>query len=122
MINKKVRNDERVMRHARSKKNLRGTAERPRLNVFKSHKNICVQVIDDTAGKTLLTVSTLEKDIKQSLKVRSNLTAAKQIGAVAAQRSLAKGIAHVIFDRGGNRYHGAVKALAEAAREAGLKF
>ena len=88
---------------------------RPRLNIFKSHKNYSVQVIDDTAGTTLVTVTTMESDIKGKFPSRGNVSTAKAVGSLIAERSLAKGIKKVIFDRGGNRYHGAVKALADAA-------
>ena len=92
------------------------------MNVFKSHKNFYLQVIDDLAGKTLAAASTLEADLKGSLKSRGSLAAAKAAGSLLAQRALAKGVKRVVFDRGGYQYQGAVKALADAARESGLEF
>jgi large subunit ribosomal protein L18 len=122
MATKKPRSEERKFRHTRIRRKVVGTAERPRLNIFKSHKNYSVQVIDDTAGTTLVTVTTLESDLKAKFPSRGNVSTAKAVGSLIAERSLAKGIKKVIFDRGGNRYHGAVKALADAARESGLEF
>jgi large subunit ribosomal protein L18 len=119
---KKTREASREIRHARIRKKVMGTAERPRLNVFKSHKNLYIQIIDDKAGHTLAAVSSLEPEVKTSLKARGNLASAKAIGTLVAQRAQAKGIKRVIFDRGGNRFFGAIKALADAARESGLEF
>jgi large subunit ribosomal protein L18 len=116
------RRDERDKRHLRLRRKVKGTTERPRLNVFKSHKNFYIQIVDDSQGQTLVAVSTQEKDVKGTLTSRGSLAAAKAIGALVAQRSLAKGIKHVVFDRGGYHYQGAIKALADAARESGLKF
>ncbi len=118
----RTRRTERDKRHLRLRKKVQGTPERPRLNVFKSHKNFYLQVIDDLSGNTLVAVSTQEPDVKGGLKSRGSVAAAKALGALVAQRSLAKGISQVVLDRGGMQYQGAVKALAEAAREAGLKF
>jgi large subunit ribosomal protein L18 len=118
----KTRRTERDKRHDRLRRRIDGGAERPRLSVFKSHKNYYVQVIDDVAGRTIASASTLEPEVKQQLTARGNLSAAKAVGALLAKRSLAKGVSQVVFDRGGNHYHGAVKALADAARESGLKF
>ena len=112
----------RVIRHERLRRTLSGTAEKPRLCVFKSLKNIYVQVIDDEKGHTLVSASTLEKVLQPELKGGCNIAAAKVIGKTIAERAKAKGINTVVFDRGGHMYHGKVKALAEAAREAGLKF
>jgi large subunit ribosomal protein L18 len=107
-----TRRTERDKRHARLRRKLHGSAERPRLNVFKSHKNLYLQVIDDATGHTLVAVSTQESDVKGSLKSRGSVAAAKAVGALVAQRSLAKGIKRVVFDRGGLQYQGAIKALA----------
>lgn len=107
--------------HTRIRKKLHGTTERPRLSVFRSVNNISVQVIDDNKGVTLVSATTLEGR-KQAKKQGGNLAAAKEIGKLIAQRAKDKGIKKVVFDRGGYLYHGRVKALAEAAREAGLEF
>jgi large subunit ribosomal protein L18 len=122
MRNIKARSLERRERHVRLRKKVGGSAARPRLHVFKSQKNFFVQVIDDLAGTTLVSASTLEAEIKAAQKSRGNVDSAKKMGGVIAQRLLEKGIKSVVFDRGGNRYQGAVKALAEAARTAGLEF
>jgi large subunit ribosomal protein L18 len=106
-------------RHRRVRKKVQGTAERPRLAVFRSSKHIVAQVIDDDAGVTLAAASTHEKDFDG---YGGNSDAAARIGALAAERAKAAGVSKVVFDRGGNRYHGRVKALADAAREAGLDF
>lgn len=113
----------RVMRHERLRRTLSGTAEKPRMAVFHSLKYLYVQIIDDDRGHTLASVSTLEKALKEQLDGKTcNIEAAKVVGRIAAERAKAKGIETVVFDRGGHMYHGKVKALAEAAREAGLKF
>ena len=112
----------RIKRHQRIRKRLQGTGEKPRLSVYKSLNHIYAQLIDDTAGKTLLSASTLEKEIRTALKHGGNLEAAKKVGASLAQKALGKKITTVGFDRAGYRYHGCVKALADAAREQGLKF
>ena len=112
----------RVVRHERLRRTLSGTAQKPRLAVFHSLNHIYVQIIDDDLGHTLAAVSTLEKTVQEGLKGRCNVEAAKVIGKLAAERAKAKGIESVVFDRGGHQYHGKVKALADAAREAGLKF
>ena len=112
----------RIKRHQRIRKRLQGTGEKPRLSVYKSLNHIYAQLIDDTAGKTLLSASTLEKDIRTAVKHGGNLEAAKKVGASLAQKALGKKITTVVFDRAGYRYHGCVKALADAAREQGLKF
>jgi len=110
------------LRHWRVRKKVSGTKDRPRMNVFFSNENIHVQFIDDAAGKTLAAASTLSKATPDKDKLGANVKSAKTIGALAAKAALDKGIKTVVFDRGGARYHGKVKALADAAREAGLKF
>ncbi len=120
MIIKKDKNKIRKARHYRLRKNLSGTKECPRLAVYRSNANIYAQVIDDVAKVTLAQASTIDKELK--LELGSNVEAAKKVGALVAKRALEKGISNVVFDRGGYLYHGRVKALAEAAREAGLKF
>lgn len=112
----------RQRRHLRIRKRLQGTGEKPRLSVYKSLNNIYAQLVDDVAGKTLLAASTLEKDIRSAVKHGGNLDAAKKVGASLAQKALNKKITNVVFDRAGYRYHGCIKALADAAREQGLKF
>jgi large subunit ribosomal protein L18 len=112
----------RQRRHERIRKKVFGTASKPRLSVFKSLSHIYAQLIDDTAGKTLITASTTEKTVKTDLKHGGNVEAAKKVGASIAARALDKNIKAVVFDRGGYQYHGCVKALAEAAREKGLTF
>jgi large subunit ribosomal protein L18 len=109
-------------RHRRLRRQLSGTAERPRLAVFRSNHHIYAQVIDDTAQSTLCAASTLDKDLRTSLKTPATCEASTAVGQLVAQRALARGIQQVVFDRGGNLYHGRVKALADAAREAGLQF
>ena len=120
MINKVSKNVTRQKRHLRIRQNIVGTASKPRLNVFRSNKQIYAQIIDDTTGKTLCSASSLDKELK--LTNGSNVEAAKAVGALLAKKALAAKIETVVFDRGGYLYHGRVKALAEAAREAGLKF
>jgi len=112
----------RIKRHQRIRKRLQGTGEKPRLSVYKSLNHIYAQLIDDAAGKTILSASTLEKEIRTTLKHGGNLEAAKKVGVSIAQKALDKKITSVVFDRAGYRYHGCVKALADAAREQGLKF
>ena len=119
---KESRNDKRVKRHARVRKNLFGTPERPRLCVYRSNKNISAQVIDDVNGVTLVSASSLDKELKGEIGYGGNKEAAKKVGEALATRALAKGIEEVSFDRGGFLYHGRVAALADAAREAGLMF
>ena len=121
-MKKRSRNDMRVIRHERLRKTLNGTPDRPRLSVFRSLKNIYVQVIDDEKGHTLVSASTLEKSLQPELKGHSNIEAAKVIGKVIAERAKSKGITKVVFDRGGHAYIGKVMALADAAREGGLDF
>jgi large subunit ribosomal protein L18 len=109
-------------RHWRVRKKVSGTKERPRMTVAFTNKNIHVQFIDDTAGVTLVAASTVSKSMPDSDKLAANVASAKIVGAFAAKTALEKGIKDVVFDRGDSRYHGKVKALADAAREAGLKF
>lgn len=120
MLLKEDKNKARRRRHLRVRKHISGTAERPRLNVFRSLSNIYAQVIDDVAGTTLVAASSKDKDL--SIQNGGNVEAAKVVGAAVAKRAQEKGIKEVVFDRGGYIYHGRVKALAEAAREAGLEF
>jgi large subunit ribosomal protein L18 len=122
MATKKSRSTARVRRHLRVRKKIAGTSERPRLNVFRSLSEIYVQVIDDAAGNTLIAASTIDREIKPELKGLTKTDQARKVGEVVAQRAKEKGIQEVVFDRGGYRYIGRVKALAEAAREGGLKF
>ena len=112
----------RKARHIRNRKNLSGTSEKPRLNVYKSNTNIYAQIIDDAHGKTLVSASTLEKDIKSGLESTSNKEAAKVVGKVIGEKAVKLGIEEVVFDRSGYLYHGKIKELADSAREAGLKF
>ena len=116
------RNDRRVARHQRVRKDLYGTPEKPRLCVFRSNKNISVQIIDDVNGVTLASASTLDKELKGQIEYGGNKDAAKKVGEAIAKRALDKGIETVAFDRGGFLYHGRVKELADGAREGGLKF
>ena len=116
------RNDKRVKRHERVRKNLYGTPERPRLCVFRSSKNISAQIIVDVNGVTLVSASSLDKDLKAEIGYGGNKEAAKKVGAALAKKAVAKGIEEVCFDRGGFLYHGSVAELADGAREGGLKF
>ncbi|MBD2460740.1 50S ribosomal protein L18 [Oscillatoria sp. FACHB-1407] len=109
-------------RHGRIRRSVLGTTERPRLAVFRSNQHIYAQVIDDSRHHTLVAASTLEPELRQQLETGSNCEASAQIGKLIAERSLQQGIKQVVFDRGGNLYHGRVKALADAAREGGLDF
>ena len=119
MINRPDTRAQRIKRHARVRGKISGTPERPRLSVFRSENNIYAQIIDDVAGNTLCSASTVEKSFEGN---GSNCEAAKKIGNIIAERTLAKGIEEVVFDRGGYIFHGRVAALAEGARESGLKF
>ena len=121
MLTKTSKNQKRGFSHDRIRKKLQGTAERPRLNVYRSLNHIYVQVVDDLNGKTLVSASTAEGK-KEDRRTGGNLAAAKAIGKAIAERAKAKGVSKVVFDRGGYIYHGRVKALADAAREAGLQF
>jgi len=120
MIKKYARNESRKKRHLRLRKKIVGTSSIPRLNVFRSNTNIYAQIIDDIKGITLTSASSIDKELK--LENGSNIEAAKQVGALIAKRALEKNIESVVFDRGGYIFHGRVKALADAARAAGLKF
>ena len=119
MITKTNRKFERTRRHIRVRRKISGTAECPRLCVYRSNSNIYAQIIDDVAGKTLVQASTLDKEVKTK---HSNKEAAKEVGTLIAKRAMEKNINNVVYDRGGYIYHGIIKELAEAAREAGLKF
>jgi large subunit ribosomal protein L18 len=121
-MSRKSREDGRLRRHARVRGKVRGTAARPRLNVYRSLQHIMVQVIDDVAGHTLAAVSTMDAEMRASLASKKKIEQAQAIGTAIAERAKAKGITQVVFDRGGYRYHGRVKALADAARAAGLEF
>jgi large subunit ribosomal protein L18 len=122
MITKPGSNIARVRKHTRVRKKVVGTTERPRLNVFRSLNHMYAQVIDDSTGKTLVSASTLDKEIKGKLSFCGNKDAAKEVGKLVATKAVNSGIKKVVFDRGGYIYHGRVKELAEAAREAGLEF
>ena len=122
MVNKQSRSEIRVKKHNRMRNRFAGTAERPRLAVFRSNNHMYAQIIDDTVGNTLVSASTLEKDVKAELEKTNNVDAAAYLGTVIAKRAIEKGIDTVVFDRGGFIYQGKIAALAEAAREAGLNF
>ena len=122
MVSKKSRQEVRVKKHMKLRNRFSGTTECPRLAVFRSNNHMSAQIIDDTVGNTLVSVSTTEKEIKKELEKTNNVDAAAYIGQVIAKRAMDKGIKTVVFDRGGFIYQGKVKALAEAAREAGLEF
>ena len=120
MVNKQSRSEIRVKKHRRLRHHLVGTAQRPRLSVFRSNNHI--YAIDDTVGNTLVAASTMEKAIKDELQYTDNVAAAAAVGTAVAKKALEKGITEVVFDRGGFIYQGKIQALADAAREAGLKF
>ena len=122
MVSKESRQEIRVKKHMRIRNRFSGTPERPRLAVFRSNNHMYAQIIDDTVGNTLVSASTLEKEIKAELEKTNNVDAAAYLGTVIAKRALEKGISEVVFDRGGFIYQGKIAALAEAAREAGLQF
>ena len=122
MISKKSRSEIRVKKHNRLRNHLSGTTECPRLAVFRSNNHMYAQIIDDTVGNTLVSASTLQKDVKAELEKTNNVDAAAYLGTVIAKKAMEKGITSVVFDRGGFIYHGKIKALADAAREAGLNF
>ncbi|MDE5777395.1 MAG: 50S ribosomal protein L18 [Lachnospiraceae bacterium] len=122
MINKESRSKVRAKKHLRIRNRFSGTAERPRLAVFRSNNHMYAQIIDDTVGNTLVSASTVQKEVKAEIEKTNNVDAAAYLGKVIAQRALDKGIKTVVFDRGGFIYQGKVKALADAAREAGLEF
>ena len=122
MVSKKSRAEMREKKHMRIRNRFSGTAERPRLAVFRSNNHMYAQIIDDTVGNTLVSASTLEKEIKAELNKTNDVEAAAYLGKVIAKRAKDKGISEVVFDRGGFLYHGKIEALAEAAREAGVVF
>ena len=122
MIKQTPRKNIRAKKHWRMRAKINGTAERPRLAVFRSTKHIYAQIIDDTVGKTLVSASTMDKEVKAAISKTNDIEAAKTVGTFIGQRALANGIDTVVFDRGGFLYTGKVAALADAAREAGLKF
>ena len=122
MVSKKSRSEVRIKMHNRMRNRFAGTAERPRLSVFRSNNHMYAQIIDDVAGNTIVAASTLDKDVKAELTKTNNVEAAALLGKVIAKKALDKGINTVVFDRGGFIYQGKVQALAEAAREAGLEF
>ncbi|OYP45604.1 LSU ribosomal protein L18P [Lachnotalea glycerini] len=122
MISKKSKTIIRENKHRKLRNRFSGTTERPRLAVFRSNNHMYAQIIDDTVGNTLVSASTLQKDVKAEMEKTNNVDAAAYLGTVIAKKALDKGITTVVFDRGGFIYHGKVKALADAAREAGLKF
>lgn len=120
LLNRVDKNEKRQKRHLRSRKNIFGTAEKPRLNVYRSLTNIYAQIINDVTGETIVSASSVEKDMKETY--GGNIEAAKAVGEAIAKKAIEKGINVVVFDRGGYLYHGRVAALAAAAREAGLQF
>ncbi|CUH91886.1 50S ribosomal protein L18 [Herbinix luporum] len=122
MVKKESRTDIRRKKHRKIRNRFTGTPERPRLAVFRSNNHMYAQIIDDTAGHTLVAASTLEKDVKAELEKTNDVAAAAYLGNVIAKRAVEKGIKAVVFDRGGFIYQGKIKALADAAREAGLEF
>jgi large subunit ribosomal protein L18 len=122
LITKENRNEARQRRHIRVRAKVSGTTQRPRLNVFRSNKHIYAQVIDDVTGVTLVSASSLDKELRDGQANGGTVEAAKKIGRLVAERAKAKGVTAVVFDRGGYLYHGRVQALADAAREAGLEF
>ena len=122
MVSKESRQEVRAKKHRRMRNRLSGTAQRPRLAVFRSNNHMYAQIIDDTVGNTLVSASTLEKEVKAEIEKTNNVDAAAYLGTVIAKRAIEKGIKEVVFDRGGFIYQGKIAALADAAREAGLKF
>lgn len=119
---KRLPRELRIRRHRRVRKRVSGSQERPRLNVFRSNVHLYVQVIDDEVGRTLVAASTMEKEIWQQIADQNRVIQAQTVGRIVAERALQAGITKIVFDRGGFKYHGRVKALADAAREAGLSF
>lgn len=122
MVSKVSRTQVREEKHRRLRRHISGTSQRPRLAVFRSNNHMYAQIIDDTVGKTLVSASTLQKDVKAELEKTNNVEAAAYLGTVIAKRAVEAGITTVVFDRGGYIYQGKVQALADAAREAGLEF
>jgi len=119
---KRTRIESIARRHNRIRKTVNGSTDRPRLSVFRSHQHIYAQIIDDTAGRTIVAASTIDKELQGKLETGSTRDAATEVGKLVAARAMAAGVSKVVFDRGGNLYHGRVQALAEAARGAGLDF
>ena len=122
MVSKESRQEVRAKKHRRMRNRLSGTAQRPRLAVFRSNNHMYAQIIDDTVGNTLVSASTLEKEVKAEIEKTNNVDAAAYLGTVIAKSAIEKGIKEVVFDRGGFIYQGKIAALADAAREAGLEF
>lgn len=122
MVSKESRQKVRVKKHMKIRNRFSGTAERPRLAVFRSNNHMYAQIIDDTVGKTLVSASTTQKEVKAELEKTNNVDAAAYLGTVIGKKAIEAGIKEVVFDRGGFIYHGKVQALADAAREAGLEF
>ena len=122
MVSKESRQEVRAKKHRRMRNRLSGTAQRPRLAVFRSNNHMYAQIIDDTVGNTLVSASTLEKEVKAEIEKTNNVDAAAYLGTVIAKRAIEKGIKEVVFDRGGFIYQGKIAALADAAREAGIEF
>lgn len=122
MVSKESRSKVRINKHRKLRNRFTGTPERPRLAVFRSNNHMYAQIIDDTVGNTLVSASTLQKDVKAELDKTNDIAAAAHLGTVIAKKALEKGITSVVYDRGGFIYQGKIKALAEAAREAGLEF
>ena len=122
MVSKKSRTEVRVKKHRRIRNHLSGTSQRPRLAVFRSNNHMYAQIVDDTVGKTLVSASTNQKEVKAELEKTNNVDAAAYVGTVIAKKAIEQGIKEVVFDRGGYIYQGKVQALADAAREAGLEF
>lgn len=122
MVSKKSRSEVRIKKHIRMRNRFSGTPERPRMAVFRSNNHMYVQIIDDTKGHTLVSASTVQNEVKSELEKTDNVEAAKSLGTAIAKKAIEKGIKAVVFDRGGYIYKGKVKALADAAREAGLEF
>lgn len=122
MITKQDKNKARVRRHLRVRKKIEGTAVRPRLNIFRSSKHIYAQLIDDVAGVTIVSASTVDKELSGSVTNGGSVESARQVGELVAKRAKEKGHTSIVFDRGGYLYHGRIQALADAAREAGLEF
>lgn len=118
----KEKRESRIRRHVRVRRKVAGTTERPRLAVYRSLEHIYAQVIDDTAGRTLVSASTVDREIRKAIAGKPKTEEAKIVGQYIAQRAKAAGVTQVVFDRGGNQYHGRIKALADGAREAGLDF
>ncbi|MGD0175062.1 MAG: 50S ribosomal protein L18 [Anaerolineales bacterium] len=121
-MSRKSREQKRTRRHLHVRRHVAGTSQRPRVSVYRSLSQIYAQIIDDTTGKTLVAVSTIDKELREKIGKLKKSEQAKEVGKALAQRAQKAGIQQVVFDRGGYRYHGRVKALADAAREAGLQF